>query len=136
MISRRLVLLVVLGFSIAACNAATIQPNVSFDDQGCASSDIANWPDGALDIEVSNSTPSLSAVIMGTYEDGFGHDDLVAYGSDISTRPEFIDALEIFQVAAGATTSLVFDYGPGTFFLVCMPDSDTMVVLDDVTIEN
>jgi len=134
MIIRRLILMVVLGFSIAACDAATVQPRVSFDDQGCASSDTANWPDGALDIEVSNSTTLLGAVIMGTYDEGYGHEDLVAYGNDVSTRPDFMNSLEIFQVPPGSST-LVFDHGPGTFFMACMPDTNTMIVLDDVTIE-
>ena len=88
----------------------------------------------ATDIEVSNNTETGAAVVMGTYRDGFGHDDLVASGSDVSTRPDFIDAVEIFEAAPESTSSLLFDHGPGTYFMVCMPDNNTMVVLDDVTI--
>ena len=72
---------------------------------------------------------------MGTYADGFGHDDLVAYGTDTDPRPDFMEALEIFQVAPESTSSLLFDHGPGVYFMVCMPDNNTMVVLNDVIIE-
>jgi hypothetical protein len=89
---------------------------------------------GPLAIEVTNDTDRRAAVVMGTYADGFTRDDLVAYGSDVSTRPDFIDALEIFEVGPGSTDQLVFDYGPGTYFRVCMPEANTMVVLDDLTI--
>ena len=134
---RRLALFVgMLSLALVSCGSSQVEPTVSFDGEGCSSSDVRSWPSGSPDIEVSNNTETGAAVVMGTYADGFGHDDLVAYGSDVSTRPVFMDALEIFQVAAGSTTSFVFDHGPGTFFLVCMPDSDTMVVLDDVSIEN
>ena len=72
---------------------------------------------------------------MGTYNDGFGHEDLVAYGSDISTRPPFIDALEILEVSSQNTRNLLFDHGPGLYFMICMPDTSTMILLDDVTVE-
>ena len=73
---------------------------------------------------------------MGTYNDGFGRDDLLAYGSDISTRPPFINALEIFESAPESTSNVLFDHGPGTYFMVCMPATDTMVVLNDLTIDS
>lgn len=72
---------------------------------------------------------------MGTYTEGHERDDLVAYGSDVSTRPTFINALEIFQAQPG-TSTLMFDHGPGMFFMVCMPDTNTMVVLEDLVIDD
>jgi hypothetical protein len=122
--------------SIAACGVSTVQPTVSIDDKGCASSDTDEWPNGVLDIEVSNSSASTSAVVMGTYDDGLGREDLVAYGSDISTRPPFITALEILEVAPARTRTLVFDHDPGTYFMTCLPDQNTMIVLDDVIFED
>jgi hypothetical protein len=124
--------LVVLG--LAACADPTVEPSITFEGDGCSSTDPSKWPSRPLNIEVSNTTDSSTAVVMGTYVDGYGHADLVAYGSDVSTRPDFIDALEIFQAAPGDST-LVLDHGSGTFFMVCMPDTNSMVVLDDVIIE-
>ena len=42
--------------------------------------------------------------------------DLVAYGNDVSIRPEFINALEIYPVAPQSSSNLAFDPGPGTYF--------------------
>jgi len=122
---------VLLG--LAACGETAVEPSVTVEDTGCSSSDPSGWPSGPLNIEVTSSVDSVAAVVMGTYTDGYGRDDLVAYGSDVSVRPGFIDALEIFQVPSGSTT-VVFDHGSGTYFMVCMPDPNTMVVLDDVVV--
>lgn len=132
---RSVAISVVVVLVGAACGDDMVEPSVSFVGDNCSSSDPGKWPTGPLDIEVSNSTETSAAVVMGTYQDGFGHDDLVAYGSDVSSRPDFIDALEIFETAPESTSSLFFDHGPGTYFMACMPDNNTMVVLDDVTIE-
>lgn len=131
----RLALVAFVALSMAACGSDTVEPIISFDEGTCTSSDPSVWPSGALDIAISNTTSARTAVVMGTYSDGFGHEDLVAYGSDISTRPDFINALEIFEVAPESTRNLLFDHGPGRYFMVCLPDNNTMVVLDDVTIE-
>ncbi|MGI9647188.1 MAG: hypothetical protein ACR2OI_01580 [Acidimicrobiia bacterium] len=71
---------------------------------------------------------------MGTYNEGFGRDDLVSYGRDISTRPGFIDALEIYEVGSNSTLQVSFDHGPGRFFTVCMDSTSTMIVLSDLTV--
>jgi len=134
--SRRLTVIVVLMLSITACGSSTVQPTVSIDDQGCASSNTNDWPTGVLAIEVSNNPASGSAIVIGTYDNGFKREDLVAYGSDISTRPPFITALEIFEVAPETTDTLMFDHGPATYFRVCLTDTNTMVVLDDVTVDS
>ena len=108
-----------------------------FEGDACSSSDPEKWPpSGSLDIEVTNHTETGAAVVMGTYQDGFGHEDLVAFGTDVSIRPDFIDALEIFEVSSESTSILKFDHGPGTFFLVCMPDTNTMIALGDVTMDD
>jgi hypothetical protein len=112
----------------------TTEPTISFVDGSCSASNPDSWAVETLEIQVTNNTDSRAAVVMGTYADGFTHDDLVAYGSDVSTRPDFIDALEIFEVGPGRADQLLFDYGPGTYFRVCMPETNTMVVLDDLTI--
>ena len=118
----------------APVTTTTTEASISFDDETCSSSDPSNWAVGTLDIHVANNTSNLVAVVMGTYADGFEHEDLVAYGSDISTRPDFINALEIFEVAPETTSNLLFDHGPGRYFMVCMPETNTMVVLDDLTV--
>jgi hypothetical protein len=121
---------------VVACGSDTVEPSVLFEGEDCSSSDPEKWPtSGPLDIEVTNNTETLAAVVMGSYHDGFGHEDLVAYNTDVSTRPDFIDALEILQVASESTSNLGFDHGPGTYFMVCMPDTNTMVVLGDVTMD-
>lgn len=135
----RMTVIVVLMLSIAACagrTGRTVQPTVSIDDQGCASSNTVDWPTGVLAMEVSNNAASRSAIVIGTYDNGFEREDLVAYGSDISTRPPFITALEIFEVAPETTDTLIFDHGPGTYFMVCLTDTNTMFVLDDVTVDS
>jgi len=136
MVSVRLYLLALMVIAVVSCSEGSVEPSVSFDDQNCSSSDVGGWPSsGPIEIEVSNNSNVGTAVVMGTYADGFGHADLVAYGPDVSTRPSFIEALEIHEVSAGATSLLTFDHGPGTYFMVCMPGHNTMVVLEDVTIE-
>ncbi|MGI9529705.1 MAG: hypothetical protein ACR2NG_08340 [Acidimicrobiia bacterium] len=117
-----------------SCAAGTTEPSVSFDSESCSSSNPADWPAGPHDILVVNDSTTRGAVIMGTYNNGYSRDDLVDYGSDVSTRPPFIDALEIFEAAPESTTTVLFDHEPGTYFFVCMPTTDTMVVLDDFTI--
>jgi hypothetical protein len=74
------------------------------------------------------------ALVMGTYNDGLGHDDLVSYGRDISMRPDFIDALEIYEVGSNSTRDISFDHGPGRYFTVCMDSTSTMIVLDDLLV--
>ena len=76
------------------------------------------------------------AVVMGTYNEGFGHADLVAYGRDISTRPDFIDALEIYEVGPQTTRVVSFEHGPGLYFTTCLDSTSTMIVLHDVTVRN
>ena len=125
---------VVAPITQAPTPTAKTEPTISFDDDTCSSSDPRNWPVEPLEIQVANNTGNRAAVVMGTYADGSTYDDLVAYGSDISTRPDFINSLEILEVDPESADSLLFDYGPGTYFMVCMPDTNTMVVLDDLTI--
>ena len=71
---------------------------------------------------------------MGTHNDGFGHADLVSYGRDISTRPDFIDALEIYAIGPESTDHVSFDHGPGYYFIVCMDSTSTMIVLNDLIV--
>lgn len=132
--SRAIVLAAALLF-VVGCSEPTVEPSITFDDEGCSSSDVSNWPPGPPEIEVTNNRSSVSGVVMGTYTEGHERDDLVAYGSDVSTRPTFINALEIFQAQPG-TSTLMFDHGPGMFFMVCMPDTNTMVVLEDLVIDD
>lgn len=132
--NSRLVAIVACALFLGACGTKTIEPSVSFDDESCSSSNPNDWPAGAPDILLTNNTVTRGALILGTYNEGFGREDLLAYGSDISTRPPFISALEIFEAAPESTRSVLFDHGPGTFFMVCMPAADTMVVLDDLTL--
>lgn len=134
---RLLAVVAVMGVALAACSpgdAAPVDPKVTFEGERCSSSDPSNWPDGVLQIELSNNMPRPGAVIMGTYDEGFGQDDLEAYGSDISTRPPFINALEIFEVGPDTTDQFEFDHGPDLYFVVCMSVADTMTVLGDLTI--
>lgn len=110
------------------------QARVALDGTGCTSSIPTSWLGGALALEISNQTAQRMALVMGTYRDGFGRDDLVAYGRDISTRPEFIDALEIYEVPPESTHQVSFDHGRGRYFTVCMDSTSTMVVLNDLVV--
>jgi len=133
----KLSVLVLLVFAVAACGdslSVATEPTISFDGDSCSSSDPSDWDLKALEIQVANNADRRGAVIMGTYVDGSTREDLVAYGSDVSTRPDFINALEIFEVDPESTDTLLFDHGPGVYFMVCMPGPDTMVVLSDLTI--
>lgn len=107
---------------------------VVLDGTGCSSTIPSHSGTGDLDIEIQNRTDGTMALVMGTYNDGFGHDDLVAYGRDISTRPDFIEALEIYEVWPQATRQVSFDHGPGRYFTTCLDTTTTMIVLDDLTI--
>jgi hypothetical protein len=102
------------------------------DGTDCTSSIPETWSGGALEIENKNTV--TMAFVMGIYGDGFGHDDLVAYGRDISTRPDFINALEIYDVGPQTTLAVSFDHGPGQYFATCLDSANTMIVLDDVTV--
>ncbi len=134
-----MVLVASFGVALAACasgDTAPVDPVVMFEGEQCSSSAPADWPDGPLEIELSNGLPTRAAVIMGTYDEGFGEEDLEVYGSDISTRPPFINALEIFEIGPDTTDQFEFDHGPGLYFVVCMAATDTMTVLGDLTIGN
>ncbi len=108
--------------------------HIGIDGDDCTSSVPGTWPNGPIQIEISNQTASTTAVVMGTYNDGFGHADLVSYGSDISTRPGFIVALEIYEIGSESTDHVSFDRGPGHYFIVCMDSSSTMIVLNDLIV--
>lgn len=83
---------------------------------------------------MSNSSESRVAVVFGTYADGFGNEDLLDYGEDVTARPGFLNADEIFQVVPESTGTLLLDPDPGTYFLVCMPDTNTMISLGDLIV--
>jgi hypothetical protein len=114
--------------------ATDTQAHIGIDGDDCTSSIPGSWPNGPIQIEISNQTANTGAVIMGTYNDGFGHADLVSYGRNISTRPGFIDALEIYEIAPESTDHVSFDHGPGHYFIVCMDSTSTMIVLNDLTV--
>ncbi|MGI9608586.1 MAG: signal peptidase I [Acidimicrobiales bacterium] len=117
-----------------ASDNSEMPARVILDGSGCTSSIPRTWPTGALPIEIVNDTPTSMALIIGTYADGFGRDDLVAYGRDVSVRPQFIDALEIHQLGPESAADVLFDHGAGNFFTVCMDTTDTMIVLDDLVV--
>ncbi len=108
--------------------------HIGIDGDDCTSSVPGTWPNGPIQIEISNQTASTTAVVMGTYNDGFGHADLVSYGSDISTRPGFIVALEIYEIGSESTDHVSFDRGPGHYFIVCLDSTSTMIVLNDLIV--
>jgi hypothetical protein len=108
--------------------------HIGIDRDDCTSSVPGSWPNGPIQIEISNQAANTSAVIMGTYNNGFGHADLVSYGSDISTRPGFINALEIYEIGSESTDFVSFDHGPGRYFIVCMDSTSTMIVLNDLIV--
>ena len=107
---------------------------IALDGNECTASIPEIWSGGALEIENKNTI--TMAVVMGTYNEGFGHADLVAYGRDISTRPDFIDALEIYEVGPQTTRVVSFEHGSGQYFTTCLDSTSTMIVLDDVTVRN
>jgi len=82
----------------------------------------------------SRSRRCANTSSVGTYDDGFGHADLVSYGRNISTRPGFIDALEIYEIGSESADHVSFDHGPGHYFIVCMDSTSTMIVLNDVIV--
>ncbi|NNF55228.1 MAG: hypothetical protein HKN03_12415 [Acidimicrobiales bacterium] len=114
----------------------TTGPLISLDGTECTSSIPETWSGGALEFEIENKNTITMAVVMGTYHDGYEHADLVAYGRDITPRPDFIDALEIYEVGPQTTRLVSFDYGPGQYFTTCLDSTSTMIVLDDVTVRN
>ena len=114
--------------------ATDTQAHIGIDRDDCTSSIPGSWPNGPIQIEISNQTASTTAVVMGTYNDGFGHADLVSYGSDISTRPGFMNALEIYEIGSESTDFVSFDHGPGRYFIVCMDSTSTMIVLNDLIV--
>jgi hypothetical protein len=107
---------------------------ISFNAEGCSSADSRESRSDSIEIVAANTTVRLVAVVVGTYDDGYDREDLVSYGPDISVRPDFITALEIFEISPASTRTLTFDHGPGTYFVTCLPNTNTMVVLDDLRV--
>ncbi len=153
MSSRLAATLLALSLMASSCGAAESMPpmtttaappttstitdtpaHIGIDGDDCTSSVPGTWPNGPIQIEISNQTASTTAVVMGTYNDGFGHADLVSYGRDISTRPGFINALEIYEIGSESTDHVSFDHGPGHYFIVCMDSTSTMIVLNDLIV--
>ena len=116
---------------------ALVNATVALDATGCSSTIPTHSGTGQLGIEIQNKTDNAMAVIMGTYDEGRDRNDLVAYGRDISTRPDsIIAALEIYEVASQATSQVSFDHGPGHYFTACMDTTSTMIVLNDLIVGN
>jgi hypothetical protein len=111
-----------------------VTSSVVIDGTQCTSTLPASTPGGAIPIEITNRTTTRTALVMGTYNEGYRRDDLVAYGRDISTRPPFIEALEIYEVPSQTTRQVSFDHGPGRYFTACMDTNSTMTVLDDLQV--
>ena len=111
-------------------------PAVVLDATGCSSTIPSHADLGGVGIEIHNRTETAMAVVMGSYAEGYERDDLVAYGSDISTRPDFLENAEIFEVGPYETRHVVFDEGSGRYFAVCMDTNSSMIVLDDLVIDN
>ena len=107
---------------------------IALDGNQCTSSIPEIWSGGAFEVENKNTI--TMAVVMGTYHEGYGHADLVAYGRDILPRPDFIDALEIYEVGPQTTRVVSFEHGPGLYFTTCLDSTSTMIVLHDVTVRN
>lgn len=115
---------------------ASNRARVVLDGSGCTASAIPErWSDRPLPIEIINGTTTRMALVMGIYQEGFDREDLVSYGRDISTRPSFIEALNIYEVGPGTTRDVSFDRGPGRYFMVCMDSTSTMVVLADLVVD-
>ncbi len=108
--------------------------DVSIGEGTCHSTIPATSEADRIHLEIHNHTPGRTAVVIGVYADGYGHDDLEAYGRDISDRPDFIEALEIFEVGSGETAAAEFEHEPGRYFVVCMDTTSTAIVLDDLIV--
>jgi hypothetical protein len=107
---------------------------VTFDGTECISAIPNPQSTDSVELEITNEATTRIAVIIGTYNDGFARDDLVAYGRDLSSRPAFISALEIYEVGPETTRRVSFDHGPGCYFTVCMDTPSTGFVLDDLVV--
>jgi hypothetical protein len=107
---------------------------VSIGEGTCHSTVPRTSETGRISLEVHNRTSGMAALVMGVYVEGHGQDDLEDYGRDVSVRPDFLEALEIYDVAAGETAAVEFDQPPGTYFVVCMDTTSTAIVLDDLTV--
>jgi len=107
---------------------------VVLDRTGCSSTIPSRSDTGMVGIEIENRTDTQMAVVMGTYADGFERNDLVLYGRDVSTRPDFLEDPEIYEVAPDTARQVTFERGPGRYFAICMDTTSTMIVLDDLLI--
>lgn len=124
----------VLALTLLAAACAAAEPLIVISAETCSSTLRSDQPSGPVPFSIENDHDRQAAVVMGTYREGSSHEDLAEYGRDVTTRPAFIDALEIYEVAQGETREIVFDHGPGTFFVACMTDTNSMVVLDDLVV--
>lgn len=108
---------------------------VIIEDSACSSTPLEWTSPGPVEIDVENRTGRTAAVVIGRYAEGFERADLVAYGRDITTRPDFLEAIEIFQVQPDALATLgPLDLEPGAYGAVCMDTDSTMVVLPDLVV--
>ena len=98
------------------------------------STDPADWPNQDPVVVIDNHRENQVAVVIGAYHEGFGFQDLVDYGPDVTIRPNFIEALEIITVGPSGSRQVGFDHGPGTYFVVCMPDRNTMTPIGELMV--
>ncbi len=101
---------------------------------GCSSTIPSRSASGNVGFEIQNQTTTKMAVIMGSYAEGYERGDLVSYGRDVSTRPDFLVNPEIYEVAPDSNRQITVEREPGRYFTICMDTPSTMIVLDDLVI--
>lgn len=110
---------------------------IVFDGTECVSSIPDGLPGGGLTAEISNESENLMTFVIGTYQDGYGREDLVAFIEElevIAEPPPFIEILEFHELGSGSDGNYVFSLGDGLFFMLCLQQPSTALVLDDVVV--
>ena len=115
-------------------DAPALAEAIVLNGTGCSSTIPSHSASGDVGFKIQNQTTTRMAIIMGSYAEGYGRDDLVSYGRDVSTRPNFLVNPEIYEVAPDSNRQITVERGPGRYFTICMDTPSTMIVLDDLVI--
>lgn len=114
---------------------------IVFEEGRCSTTVPERWSSGeALDVELLNLGPDPVEFIIGMYDDGFGREDMLAYAEDKEGTPlgppSFANDRMTVGVSGGDEGLETTDLEPGRYYVVCLADSFTrLIVLDDLVVE-
>jgi inosine-uridine nucleoside N-ribohydrolase len=122
----------------AALTATPQQPDstVVLTDQGCNGEGLNARPAGRVVIELVNSTDDMTWFAMGTYNDGFGRQDMIAHAEEATSLnpPSFVEVVHAVEVPSDGETITAVELEEGIYWSVCLSEPARVDVLDDAVV--